>query len=102
VISYWELNPDIEPTEIANVAVKIVSKGMFPAKGVKSLAWYCSVTDYWGITIDEVENEAAYLNEVNQFRVLHPGLFKVFKSTLGMKVEEMLPLTVKLGKQVKG
>lgn len=101
VMVYWELNPDLDPTEIVNVAQKLVSKGLYPSKGVKTIAWYVSVGDYWGINIDEVENEAAYLANVQQYRMLKPGIFKVFKSTLAVKAEDAMPLISRLAKQIK-
>jgi hypothetical protein len=102
VMVYWELNPDLDPSEIANVAQKLISKGLYPSEGVKTVAWYVSAGDYWGINIDEVENEAAYVANVNQYRMLKPGMFKVFKSTIAMKAEDVIPLVAKLSKQIKG
>jgi hypothetical protein len=102
VITYYELNPDLDPSVIGNLAAKFVSKGMYPAKGVKNIAWYNTAADYWGIAIDEVENEEAFLNNVNQFRIALPGIFKVFKSSLVMDAKDVLPALAKLEKQVKG
>jgi hypothetical protein len=102
VITYYELNPDVDPSAIGTIAAKFLSKGMYPAKGVKTIAWYNTVADYWGVAIDEVENEEAYLNNVNQFRIALPGIFKVFKSSLVMDAKDVLPALAKLEKQVKG
>jgi len=102
VITYYELNPDVDPSAIGNIAAKFVSKGMYPAKGVKTIAWYNTVADYWGVAIDEVENEEAYLNNVNQFRIALPGIFKVFKSSIVMEAKDVIPAIAKLEKQVKG
>lgn len=100
-ISYWELNPDLDPSEIADVAQKIISRGLYPAEGVKELAWYVS-TDYWGVSISEAESEEAIMNEVNMWRIAKPGMIRVFKSAIAMKSADAIPLMVKLAKKVKG
>ena len=102
IITYYELNPDLDPSAIGNLAAKFVSKGMYPAKGVKEIAWYNTAADYWGITVTEVENEEAFLNSVNMFRIAMPGVFKVLKSSLVMEVKDVIPAIAKLEKLVKG
>ena len=56
-ITYWELNPDFDPSDLAGVAQTLISKKIWPVEGTKEIAWYVSVSDYWGITILEAETE---------------------------------------------
>ncbi len=101
-ITYFELNPDLDPTEIAEITQKLMSKGLYPPKGQKTLCWYVSTGDYWGIMAVEVESAEASAIGTNMFRAVKPGIFKCVKSTLAMKVEDLIPIAIKLGKQIKG
>lgn len=75
---------------------------MYPPKGEKIIAQYISTSDYWGMTISEVESEEASATSANMWRIAKPGMFKVFKGTIGMKLEDILPIAMKLAKQIKG
>jgi hypothetical protein len=101
-ISYWELNPDFDPAELAEIAQELISKKVYPAEGVKEHAFYISTSDYWGIAIDEADSEEALARNVNMWRISKPGFIKSMKSTPAMEVIKMLPVLVKLKKQIKG
>ena len=55
-LSYWELNPDFDPSELAEMAQMIMTKKLFPVEGTKLISWYMSTTDFWGISLTEAEN----------------------------------------------
>lgn len=101
-ISYWEINPDFDPAELAEIAQELISKKTYPAEGVKSHAFYISTSDYWGIGIDEADSEEALARNVNMWRIAKPGFIKSIKSTPAMEVVKVLPVLVKLKKQIKG
>jgi hypothetical protein len=101
-ITYFELNPDLDPSEIAEITQKLISKGVYPPKGTKILSWYVSTGDYWGIMVSENESAEAAAIGTNAFRVVKPGIFKCVKSTLAMKAEDLIPVAMKIGKQIKG
>nr|MDO8097645.1 hypothetical protein [Candidatus Njordarchaeota archaeon] len=101
-ITYYELNPDLDPSEIADLAQKLISKGVYPPKGQKTLAWYQSTGDNWGIMAVEVESAEASAIGTNMWRIAKPGIFKCIKSTLAMKAEDLIPIAMKLSKQIKG
>lgn len=101
-ISYWELNPDFDPGELAEIAQELISKKLYPAEGVKNLAFYVSATDYWGIGIDEADSEEAMTRNINMWRIAKPGFMKLIKITPAMEVVKILPILVKLKKQIKG
>ena len=100
VIAYWELNPDFDPSELADVATILIKKGLYPAEGMKEIAWYVS-PDYWGLSISEVEDEAAMIKEVNMWRIAKPGIFKVFKHSIALKTVDILPIIGKLAEKIK-
>jgi len=101
-ISYWELNPDFDPGEMAEIAQELISKKLYPAEGVKQLAYYISTTDYWGIEIDEADSEEAMVRSANMWRIAKPGIIKFVKTTPAMEVAKLLPVVLKLKKQIKG
>jgi len=101
-ITYWEINPDFDPAELAEIAQELISKKIYPAEGVTSHAFYISTSDYWGIGIDEADSEAALARNVNMWRIAKPGFIKSIKSTPAMEVVKALPVLVKLEKDIKG
>ncbi|MFX1477846.1 MAG: DUF3303 domain-containing protein [Promethearchaeota archaeon] len=101
-ITYWEINPDFDPAELAGIAQELINKKVYPAEGVTELAFYISTSDYWGIGIDEADSEEALARNVNMWRIAKPGFIKFIKSTPAMEVVKILPVLVKLKKQIKG
>ena len=101
-ISYWELNPDFDPSELAEIAQELMSKKIYPAEGVKEIAFYVSISDYWGISIDESDSEEALARGTNMWRIAKPGVLKLVKTTAAMEVAKILPILVKLKKEIKG
>jgi hypothetical protein len=101
-ISYWELNPDFDPGEMAEIAQELISKKLYPTEGVKQLAYYISTTDYWGIEIDEADSEEAMVKNSNMWRIAKPGFIKFIKTTPALEVVKVLPIVMKLKKQIKG
>jgi hypothetical protein len=101
-ITYWEINPEFDPAELAEIAQELMNKKVYPAEGIKELAFYISTSDYWGIGIDEADSEEALARNVNMWRIAKPGFIKFIKSTPAMEVVKTLPVLVKLKKQIKG
>jgi hypothetical protein len=101
-ISYWELNPDFDPSELTEIAQMLISKKLYPTEGVKQLAWYVSTSDYWGISIDESDSEEALTRNMNMWRVAKPGFLRFVKSTPAMEIAKILPVIMKLKKDIKG
>jgi len=101
-LAYWELNPDFDPSELAEIGQMILSKKLFPVEGTKLLTWMMSVTDYWGISITEAENEEQMVKATQVWRIAKPGLFKVIKTTPAMDTVKIIPLVMKLKKQLEG
>ncbi len=100
-ISYWELNPDFDPSELAEIAQKLMSKKLYPAEGIKQLGFYISTSDFWGISIEEAENEEQLAKGSNVWRLAKPGYIKFMKTSPGMDVIKMVPLLMKLKKQLE-
>jgi len=101
-ITYWEINPDFDPAELAEIAQELIRTKMYPAEGVTSHAFYISASDHWGIGIDEADSAEALARNVNMWRISKPGFIKSMKSTPAMEVIKMLPILMKLKKQIKG
>lgn len=99
-ITYWELNPDFDPTELVDMAQTMISKKLYPMEGVKQIAWYVS-PDYWGISVEDAVSEEAIVKNVSMWRIAKPGVFKIIKTSPAMKVESVLPIVMKLSKQIK-
>ncbi len=101
VVAYWELNPDMDASDIAKTAETLIKKGLYPAKGVKQTAFYLT-TDHWGITINDVENEEAAITNVNTWRIAKPGIFKLYKLAVAMEAKDAIPVVLALSKRIKG
>ena len=101
-ITYWEINPEFDPAELAEIAQELMKKKVYPAEGIKELAFYISTSDYWGIGIDEADSEEALARNVNMWRIAKPGFIKFIKTAPAMEVVKTLPILVKLKNQIKG
>ena len=97
-ISYWEINPDFDPSELTAIASELISKKLYPTEGVNQIGFYVSVSDHWGITIEEAESEEALVRNTNMWRIAKPGFIKCIKSTPAMEVAKLLPVMMKLKK----
>ena len=100
-INYWELNPDFDPSELAGIAQTLISKKLWPVKGTKEIGWYVSTSDYWGITIIEAENEEQMTEMTAMWRIAKPGIFKFIKTTPAMEIVKIVPVLMKLAKEIK-
>ena len=101
-ISYWELNPDLDPTAIGDVAQELISKKIYPVAGIKDIVFHVSTSDYWGITLTEAESEEAMVRSTNIWRIARPGLIKFLRTSPAIEVAKVLPILAKLKKAVKG
>lgn len=100
-MSYWELNPDFDPSELAGVAQTLMSKKLYPIEGVKEIAWYVSTGDHWGVTIADAENEEQMVEMAAIWRMAKPGIFKLIKTTPAMEIVKLLPVLMKLAQKMK-
>ena len=100
-LSYWELNPDFDPSKLGDLAATLLKKKLYPAEGINEIAWYVSATDYWGLSIYEAETAEQMLRNIQMWRIAMPGLFKSIKTTICMDIVKMLPILSKLAKEVK-
>jgi hypothetical protein len=100
-ITYWELNPDFDPSELAEIAENLMSKKLYPVEGVKQIGFYISTSDYWGITIEEADTAEQLAKGSNLWRLAKPGYIKVMKTTPAMEATKMIMTTIKLKKQMK-
>ena len=100
-ISYWELNPDFDPSEMAEIAQKLISKQLYPAKGVKRIAWYVSTSDFSGISIDEAESEEQLAINSQMWRIAKPGFIKYMRTSPAMEATKILPVLMKLKRQLE-
>jgi hypothetical protein len=101
-ISYWELNDEFDPSEMAEIAQKLLSKKLYPVEGVKQIGWYVSTSDYWGITIEEAESEEQMARGSAMWRIAKPGFLKLMKTTPAMDAVKILPIMAKLKKEIEG
>lgn len=100
-ISYFELNTDFDPSELADIAQKLIDKKVYPTEGVEQIGWYLSTTDYWGITIFNTDSEEAMLRNTNTWRIVKPGIFKSMKVTPAMDAIDLISSLIKLKENIK-
>ena len=100
-LTYWELNPDFDPAELAELAQKLMSKKLYPVEGVNQIGFYISTSDYWGITIEEAESEEQMAIGSNIWRLVKPGYIRTMRTTPAMDATKMIPLVMKLKKQLE-
>ena len=100
-IQYWELNPDFDPTELAEITQKLIKKKLTPGEGETTLHVYFSTSEYWGITITKADSEEVLWQSAQIWRIAKPGIFKVLKISPVVDLVKSIPFLVQLGKKLK-
>ena len=99
-LTYYELNENLDPTLIGELVQKFMSKKLFPTEGVKIITWLLT-PENWGIVISEDDSEEAMFKDVNMWRIALPGCFKTIKAAVAMEAAKVVPLLLKLSKDIK-
>jgi hypothetical protein len=96
-LSYWELNENLTPKDIVEVAAELMEKKLWPVEGTKMLGWY-TTTDVpiWGFTIMEAKNVEQVLKGIAIWTNAKPGFFKVVKTSPGMTAEEAVRVIMEM------
>jgi len=90
-LSYWELNENITPKDIVELAAKLMEKGIWPAEGTEILGFYVTTeVPIWGITIEEAESVESILKGAAVWTNEKPGFFKVLRVSPAMPAEEAI------------
>lgn len=100
-IAYFELNPEFDPSELAEIGSNLMKRKLYPAEGFNSIAWYMAA-GFWGISISEADSVEAVMDSVNAWRIAKPGIFKSYKIEPAMNTNELIPRVVQLAKKVRG
>ena len=94
-VTFWTLNPDVGPSKIAEVAAKLMQKGLWPPKEGKVLGWYVCPGGR-GVTIMESEDttgEQAFRNFVTWTKEL-PGIFASYETLPAVTAEKAIKITL--------
>jgi hypothetical protein len=95
-ITFWTLNPNLPPSKIAEVAAKLMEKGLWPIKGTKLLGFYVCPGGR-GVTISEGEgaaDEAAFESYVVWTKEL-PGIFASYETLPAVTAEKGISIVLK-------
>jgi hypothetical protein len=90
-LTYWELNEGMPEEERGQAGQKLMSKGLFPPKGVKVIRWD-GTPDGWGILVLEAENAADVFRALDLWRAAGAGFFKATKTAPALPVQDLMPL----------
>jgi len=96
-VSFWTLNPNLPPSKIAEVAAKLMQKGLFPAKNSKIIAWYVCPGGR-GVTIFEAEGAAADEVALENWMMWpreYPGFFSSLETLPAVTAEKAVSMALK-------
>jgi hypothetical protein len=96
-VTFWTLNPTLPPSKVAEVAAKLMQKGLWPPKDTKILGWYICPGGR-GITITETEktvahDEALFENWVTWDKEL-PGIFASYETLPAITAEKAVSIVL--------
>lgn len=96
-LTYWELNENLGPKDIAKVSAELMEKKLWPPEGEKILGFY-TTTDVpiWGITLSEAENVETLMKSIAIWTNAKPGIFKVVKTSPAMTSEDAIRVAMEL------
>jgi len=96
-LSYWELNENITPKDIVELAAKLMEKNVWPAEGTEVLGFYVTTdVPIWGITIEEAESVESILKGAAVFTNEKPGFFKVLRVSPAMTAEDAMRIVAEM------
>jgi hypothetical protein len=96
-ITFWTLNPNVPPSKIAELAAKLMQKGVWPVKGTKILGFYVCPGGR-GVTITEFEGADAAAADFENFVVWTkelPEIFASYETTSAVTAEKGISITLK-------
>jgi hypothetical protein len=97
IVTFWALNPNVQPSKVAEVAAQLMQKGLWPPKSAKLLGWYVC-TGGRGVTITEIEGaspeEVDFENWVMWLKE-YPGIFASFESYPALSAEKAVEIVLK-------
>jgi len=95
-VTFWTLNPGVAPAKVAEVAGKLMQKGLYPPKDTKILGWYICPGGK-GVTISESEaasGEVAFENYVMWTKEL-PEMFASYETFPAVSAEKAISIVLK-------
>ena len=96
-VSHWELNKNITPKDIVQLAAELMEKNVWPIEGTEVLDFYVTTeVPIWGMTILEAENEEQILKDVAVWSNAKLGFFKVRRVTPVMAAEEAIRIVIQM------
>ena len=97
-LSYWELNENLTPKDIAELSAELMEKRLWPPEGTKILGFYTSAADVpiWGVTIEDAESVEAVLKGVAVWTNAKPGVFKVVRVSPAMTAEDAIRVVMEM------
>jgi len=96
-VDYWELNENISPKDVVQIAAELMEKNVWPIEGTEVLGFYVTTeVPIWGITILKAENVEQVLKDVAVWLNAKPGFFKVRRVTPVMAAEEAIPVIMEM------
>jgi len=96
-VSHWELNENITPKDIVQLAAELMEKNVWPIEGTEVLDFYVTTeVPIWGMTILEAENEEQILKDVAVWSNAKLGFFKVRRVTPVMAAEEAIRIVMQM------
>jgi hypothetical protein len=96
-ITFWTLDPNVAPGKVAELAAKLMQKGVWPAKGTKILGFYVCPGGR-GVTISESDgataDETAFENYVVWTKEM-PEIFASYETMPAVTAEKGISITLK-------
>jgi len=96
-LSYWELNENITPKDVAELAAKLMEKNLWPPEGTEILGFYTTTeVPIWGITIEEAKSVESILKGAAAWTNEKPGIFKVLRVSPAMSAEDAIRIIMEM------
>ena len=90
-LTYWELNENMSSADRLKTADNLMSKGLFPPKGVNIVRWDAT-PDLWGTLILEADSVEDVFRALDLWRASGAGFFKLTKTAPVLPVQEVIPI----------
>jgi hypothetical protein len=93
-ITFWTLNLDLPPSKLAEVAAKLMQKGLWPVKGTKLIGFYICPGGR-GVTITEGGDADTDMESFLVWDKELPGIFVSYETASALPAEKAIEMVLK-------
>jgi len=100
IVGFWKISSKISPAKTAEIAAKLLEKGLYPPEGMEIVEWLICPGGR-GVIVAEVPDEMAALSSWLVWENAEPGYFEYIEMMPAVEAKDAISLVMKQSKKKK-